>query len=272
MAAAILTWSARPRRLLLGSWALVAVVGGALRWVDRSLSGARNDVAAVALDLWLVALWAGATPLILRSVRRYPIRQGALARHAALHCAFAAAFILGTNALVRLPMAFRLGAGAAAVNLVAGLARFAPTAFIAYGVIVAIGHWWLGRVDPAPVPEPAAERPERIAVREWSRVRLVRPADIDWVEADDNYVVVHAAGRTYKGRGRISELATQLDPAEFARVHRSAVVRLTSVREVQTLAKGDLALVLDGGKVFRVARGRRAAVEAALEKTLGARL
>jgi DNA-binding LytR/AlgR family response regulator len=270
MSAGTLAWSTKPRRLLLGSWAVVAVVGGALRWLDRSLSGARNDVTAVALDLWLVALWVGATPLIVRSVRRYPIRQGAMLRHAALHCAFAAAFILGTNVLIRVPMSFRFGASAAALNLLAGLARFAPTAFIAYGVIVAIGHWSLGRVESAPAP--AAERPERIAVREWSRVRLVRPADIDWIEADDNYVVVQAAGRTYKGRGRISELASQLDPTAFARVRRSAVVRLASVREVQTLAKGDLALVLDGGKVFRVARGRRAALEAALQAALGARI
>src|SRR5262245_65865829 len=99
MSGGIIAWSTTPRRLLLGSWALVAVVGGALRWLDRSLSGARNDVAAVALDLWLVALWAGATPLILRSVRRYPIRQGVMLRHAALHGAFATAFVLGPSGL-----------------------------------------------------------------------------------------------------------------------------------------------------------------------------
>jgi hypothetical protein len=266
MSAVTLAWWTQ-RRLLLGSWALIAVIGGALRWLDRSLSGARNDVAAVALDLWLVALWAGATPLIFRSVRRYPIRHGTVLRNATLHCAFATAFIVGTNTLIRLPMAFRSGAGVAALNLVAGLARFGPTAFVAYGAIVAIGQWLLNRVESVPVA--AVERPERIAVREWSRVRLVRPSDIDWIEADDNYVVVQAAGRTYKGRGRISDFATQLDPAAFARVHRSAVVRLASVREVQTLTKGGLALVLDGGKVFRVARGRRAALEAALQAALG---
>jgi two-component system LytT family response regulator len=93
---------------------------------------------------------------------------------------------------------------------------------------------------------------------------LVRPEEIQWIEADDNYVVVHLGARTYKGRGRIGDLEAQLDTAHFVSVHRSAIVHVASIREVQPLSKGDLALVLHDRKVLRVARGRRAALEAAL--------
>ncbi|HJU65711.1 MAG TPA: LytTR family DNA-binding domain-containing protein, partial [Gemmatimonadaceae bacterium] len=147
-----------------------------------------------------------------------------------------------------------------------------------YGVILAFAHraWAASErpsalaapAPPAP-PVPETRYPERVTVREWSRTHLVRPEDIDWIEADDNYVVVHAGTRTYKGRGRISDLESQLDPAIFVRVHRSAIVRVDMIREVQGLTKGDLALVLHDKKVVRVARGRRAALAAVLRKTLG---
>jgi two-component system, LytTR family, response regulator len=92
----------------------------------------------------------------------------------------------------------------------------------------------------------------------------VPPGEIHWVEADDNYVVVHAGDRTYKGRGRIGDLESQLDARAFVRIHRSAIVRVESIREVQPLTKGDLAVILRDGKVLRVSRGRRAKLESAL--------
>jgi two-component system, LytTR family, response regulator len=98
---------------------------------------------------------------------------------------------------------------------------------------------------------------ERVAVREWSRVHLVPPDDIHWIEADDNNVVMHVAGHIYKGRGRISEYESQLDPTRFVRIHRSAIVRLASIAEIRPLSKGALAVRLRDGKTLRVARSRR---------------
>ena len=105
---------------------------------------------------------------------------------------------------------------------------------------------------------------ERIAVREWNREHLVRAADIAWIESDDNYVIVQVAGRVLKGRGRISELETRLDPTRFVRIHRSAIVSRERIREVRALAKGDLAVLMDDGKMLRVARTRRAVLEGLL--------
>ena len=103
-----------------------------------------------------------------------------------------------------------------------------------------------------------------ITVRQWNRVHLVRVEDIDFVEAEDNYVVVHAASRTYKGRDRISDVESQLDARRFVRIHRSTIVHLAKIREVQPLTHGDHAVILRNGKVLRVARSRRQALGQAL--------
>jgi hypothetical protein len=302
-------WPA-PRTLVIVLWTLAALFAGALRLVERLVLGRGADGLLLRQDLWLLGMWALATPAIVWSARRFPVRGSRAVRHAALHFAMGTAFVVVTNVLIRVPLLLppaSLGADGVARDTLLGLARFYPAALIVYGVLLALGHraWGsahgsahdsvraasaddsvrsdlpgaangtsaahpdVGRPDAeqtaAAAPGAAdGARPARVVVREWNRVHLVRPDDIEWIEADDNYVVVHAGGRTYKGRGRIGDLETQLDPSCFVRVHRSAIVRTARIREVQPLTKGDLALVLHDGKVLRVARARRAALEAVL--------
>jgi DNA-binding LytR/AlgR family response regulator len=176
-----------------------------------------------------------------------------------------------------------------------GVAEYYPPALVVYGVIVAIGHLVLRprATEPQiPPPEPppmvlesecvtrsrtvagahdmnpseavTAATDGHIAIRQWNRVHLVRVEDIDFVEAEDNYVVVHAASRSYKGRDRISDVESQLDARRFVRIHRSTIVHLAKIREVQPLTHGDYAVILRDGKVLRVARSRRPALEQAL--------
>jgi len=295
----------RPRALVVGLWTLAAAFAGVQRLAEGLLLGRAGDAPLFRQDLWLLAMWALAAPAILWSARRFPVRGPSAARNAAVHLTAGTAFVVATNVLIRLPLLLppaSLAPWQVARDTLLGLARFYPAALIVYGVLVALGHWsWaasragvpaappadLSSTESAPLDLSVADattgdspatgadagaapgtRPERVVVREWNRVRLVRPEEIAWIEADDNYVVVHVGERTYKGRGRISDLETQLDPSCFVRVHRSAIVRVASIREVQPLTKGDLALVLHDGKVLRVARGRRAALEAALGVTL----
>jgi hypothetical protein len=271
--------------LLIAVWSIVGVAAMAQRAMERSLSGGPLDLRAVLIDLWLIAMWAFATPAILRAARRFPLCAGTVLRHGALHALFAIAFVLATNIVIRVPMLFDrpFRMGDVARDLEWGLVHFGPTALMLFGIIVAVGHLprrvlapaavdAVSIATPETVPEPSvspAAHPERIWVREWSRPRLVRASDVEWIEADDNYVIVHVAGRTYKGRGRISDLADQLDPADFVRIHRSAVVRLTSVREVRPVSKGDLAVILHDGKTLRVARSRRHLLETALGPAAG---
>lgn len=118
-----------------------------------------------------------------------------------------------------------------------------------------------GLARPAP-PSPAPLR--RLPVTVGRRTRLVETAAIDCLRAEGNYVRVHA-GEFYLIRDALANLCARLDPAAFARVHRSAAVRVDQVREVETLAHGEYVLRLASGCSVISGRRYRDAVRAALD-------
>ena len=75
--------------------------------------------------------------------------------------------------------------------------------------------------------------PQRIAIRKNGRVIFVTIEENDWIEAADNYVCLHCGGETHVLRETIREMETQLDPARFVRVHRSAIVNIDRIKELQ---------------------------------------
>ena len=81
--------------------------------------------------------------------------------------------------------------------------------------------------------------PRTVLVREGRRTRFVPLADIDWFEADGNYIVVHAGGEQFRTRGTIASIEAGLDPRQFARIHRRIVVNMDRVRELSPLPGGD---------------------------------
>ena len=102
----------------------------------------------------------------------------------------------------------------------------------------------------------AAARAEESAGEEdpdgfWVQVRTgyvrVPLAEIDWIEAAKDYVLLHTATRSHIHRATMNALERKLPPAELVRVHRSAFVRPAKVREVQRLGKGLISLVLEDG-------------------------
>ncbi|MBU6365174.1 MAG: LytTR family DNA-binding domain-containing protein [Gemmatimonadetes bacterium] len=103
--------------------------------------------------------------------------------------------------------------------------------------------------------------PSRLLVRQQGRMAFVRTTDIDWVEADRNYVRLHVGDTVHVIRERISALAEQLDPRIFARIHRSTIVNLNRVREMQQWFSGDYLVQLDTGAQLRLSRNYREAVE-----------
>lgn len=103
-------------------------------------------------------------------------------------------------------------------------------------------------------------RPLRVLVREGRRTRFVPLADIDWFEADGNYIKVHASGGAHRTRGTISAIEAALDPRQFVRIHRRVVVNMDRVREMSPLPGGDGLLVLGDGSTLRLSRTYRARV------------
>lgn len=108
-------------------------------------------------------------------------------------------------------------------------------------------------------------RLERIALKVRDRTRVVRAADVDWIEADGVYASVHIGSDAYALRIPMHELERRLDARRFMRVHRSAIVNLDRVREVKELSRKELELVLEDGTRVKLSRSRRAQ----LEKVLG---
>ena len=86
------------------------------------------------------------------------------------------------------------------------------------------------------------------------RVELVDVAAIDWIEAADNYVVLHAGGRTHVLRETMARLEQRLDPEQFVRIHRSAIVRLDRVVRLESASRGDYDVTLRDGTRLTLSR------------------
>jgi two-component system LytT family response regulator len=99
--------------------------------------------------------------------------------------------------------------------------------------------------------------PPRFAVRERDRIVLVRAEDLDAVEAAGNYVSLVVGGRKHLLRLTLADMELQLDPARFARIHRSTIVNFDRVRELRPEPHGDCDVVLESGAVYRLSRAYR---------------
>jgi DNA-binding LytR/AlgR family response regulator len=254
---------------ILGVWSVVTVAAALQTVVLARASGGSDLVGALARRLAILPLWIAVTPLVLRSATRFPLVDHGRRprwRHVALHLALGTLFVVAANVVIRVPDAIARGVAPMLRDTAAGLAEFMPLALLVYLTIVVAGQLPLlaAPVAAAASDATAAAPPECLTVHQWDRVHLVRLADIDWIEAEGNYVVVHAAGRRYRGRERISDVETRLDARRFVRIHRSTIVPVARVREVQPLHHGDHAVILHGGQVLRVARSRRDALQRAL--------
>lgn len=111
-------------------------------------------------------------------------------------------------------------------------------------------------------PGAAAGHLERIAVESPGQVRVVAVEDIDYISASGVYVELHIAERTYVVRERMQWLEERLNPRQFFRVHRSAIVQLDRVDVLLRQAGGDYTLKLRGGAQISVSRSRVRQLEA----------
>lgn len=109
---------------------------------------------------------------------------------------------------------------------------------------------------------------QRLPVSNGGRIAFVPVSDIDWIEAEGNYARLHAARRVYDMRETLQALAEKLDPREFIRIHRSTIVNVRRVREVQPWFQGSHIVVLNTGEELRMSRYQREAVERLLGKRI----
>ena len=109
---------------------------------------------------------------------------------------------------------------------------------------------------------------ERLVVKTGGRVFFLNTDEIDWVEAEGNYVSIHTGKKSYLLRETITSLESQLDPKEFVRIHRSAIVRLDRIKELQPWSHGEYHVLLQDGTRLTLSRSYREKLQAALGNSL----
>ncbi len=109
--------------------------------------------------------------------------------------------------------------------------------------------------------------PSRILVRSPEKIIVVDTASIEWITAEGDYVRMRWKGATLTTRSTMTAMEGRLDPARFARIHRSAIVNVSLIRELRPAFTGDHALLLNDGTRFTLSRMYRARLFALLGKT-----
>ena len=119
--------------------------------------------------------------------------------------------------------------------------------------------------------EQLKERPrylDRLVIKSTGRVFLLKTDEIDWIEAEGNYARLHVGKESHLLRETISALDSQLDPKAFLRIHRSTIVNLNRVRELQSWFHGEFQVILRDGTQLLLSRTYREKLEQALGRTL----
>lgn len=102
--------------------------------------------------------------------------------------------------------------------------------------------------------ETRQKRLTRLIIRSSGRIFFVRVEEIDWLEAADNYVRIHVGRESHLVRETLQSLEARLDPSRFLRIHRSTLVNLDRIKELQPLFHGDYVVRLQDGTELTLSR------------------
>jgi two-component system, LytTR family, response regulator len=107
----------------------------------------------------------------------------------------------------------------------------------------------------------------RIAIKTGGKVMFINLSEIDWVEAADNYACLHCGNVTHVLRETMHSLEEKLDRAMFARIHRSIIVNMDRISEMQPWFRGDYLVILKNGTKLKLSRTYRDALSGSLLAT-----
>lgn len=124
------------------------------------------------------------------------------------------------------------------------------------------------RTEPAPATPGDANvrRCQRLMVREAGKIVFIRPEEVQWMEADGDYVRLKTRSRRHLIHDTLSHLEAQVDPEQFVRIHRSIIANLECVREMEPYFNGEYFLVMQDGTRLKSSRTYRDRLLAALGK------
>lgn len=102
----------------------------------------------------------------------------------------------------------------------------------------------------------------RVPIKSDGRVTFLPVEEIDWIESADNHVKIHAKGETHVLRRTLQSMQASLSPTDFVRVHRSSIVNVARIEEIQPWFNGEYVVLLRDGSKVHTSRGYRARLEA----------
>jgi DNA-binding LytR/AlgR family response regulator len=270
----------------IGFWAVVLSLqiafNSVVAWMD--VGRARGEVA-----FWQPLVWELSSnlaiglliPLVVLFERRFPLRWTTLPRNLGWHLAGSVAFSVAHVLLMVLlrHIAYALAGEQYRYGDWLAELRYEYLKDVrSYAMIlVAVLTYRLfllrlqGEARVLDAPEPAASdtplapaaaqpRPERFLVRKLRKEFLIAAADIEWLQAQGNYLGLHVNGHDYLLRSTLTEFLEQLDPARFARVHRSYAVNLDRIAEIEPTDGGDARLRMKDGTQVPCSRRYRDAL------------
>lgn len=106
----------------------------------------------------------------------------------------------------------------------------------------------------------------KLSIKNNGHTRLLQAAQIDWLEAADNYINIHVGKTSFMLREKMHVLETKLDPRHFQRVHRSAIVNVGRIKEFVRSENGNYMIVLDTGHNLPVSRRRREQIQRSISR------
>ena len=101
----------------------------------------------------------------------------------------------------------------------------------------------------------------RLVFKTGGRILFLDVDEIDWIEASANYVRLHAGAECYSLRETIAHISDRLHPARFVRIHRSLIVNVNKIKELEPCNSGEYIVVLKNGKELSCSRGYRAGLQ-----------
>ena len=254
----------------VGYWVAGAVIGASANSATVLMDARR---AGIAIEAWEPAVWEWTShgvvlalvPLVVWFTKKFPLHLDTWRRAVPV-------LLLGSVAWSLLHVAGMVALRKLAYATQAESYHFGPwlrefgyeylkdvRGYVGGVATIIVYRWFLLRLqgeasvlaasEDAPSTEPV-ERPERFLVRKLGKEFLVAAADVEWLQASGNYVNLHVRGRDYPLRTTMAAIQLQFDPARFVRVHRSYIVNLDAIAQIEPLDTGDASIVLrDGARI-----------------------
>lgn len=115
---------------------------------------------------------------------------------------------------------------------------------------------------------PREEHSDRILVKSSGEIFFLKGEEIDWIEAEGDYMKFHVGGKTHLMRETMARLEARLDPKRFIRIHRSTIVNVDRMRKLSPSFAGEYAVVLNDGTKLKLSRGYHERIATLLKQAL----